>query len=128
MIMSSDLFTIRLSKFERKKYDDFLGNSEFKSLAELIRESLNVYISDPDIRNPVKEKTTLDEKLKGFNLYMDRKRKEESELINLVKENKTRIEVIGNIVNLLAEGSGISKRELKKARLKDTSKEDIFDD
>lgn len=126
--MSSELYTIRFSKFERKKYNDFLKNSSFKTFAELIREALNIYISDPESRNPTKEKTNLDEALKGFDLFLSRKEKEETELINLVRENRTQIEIIGNLVNLLAEEAGISKRDLKKAKKKDTSMEDIFND
>lgn len=128
MEMSSELYTIRFSKFERLKYDNFVENSEFKSLAELIREALNVYISNPDIRNPVREITKLDDALKGFDLYMDRKEREEREILNIVTKNSNRLGTLEIMVKLLLKNPKIDERSIKQAERKDTSMEDIYDD
>jgi len=126
--MPENPYTIKFSAFERMKYDSFVKESEFKNLAELIREALSVYISNPDIRNPVKEPTKFDDALKGFDLYMDRKEREEQELIELIKNLQERIGIMDNEIVLLMKKAGVSDREQKRAKKKDTSMEDIFSD
>ena len=126
--MPKNPYTIKFSAFERMKYDSFVKDSEFKNLAELIREALSVYISNPDVRNPVKETTKFDDALKGFDLYMDRKEREEKEILNIITNNHNQIEVIERLVKLLLKDSGVSQRDIKQAEREDTSKEDIFDD
>jgi len=126
--MPENPYTIKFSAFERMKYDSFVKDSEFKNLAELIREALSVYISNPDVRNPVKETTKFDDALKGFDLYMDRKEREEKEILNIITNNHNQIEVIERLVKLLLKDSGVSQRDIKQAEREDTSKEDIFDD
>lgn len=126
--MPENPYTIKFSAFERMKYDSFVKESEFKNLAELIREALSVYISNPDIRNPVKEPTKFDDALKGFDLYMDRKEREEQEVIELIKNLQERMDIMDNEIVLLMKKAGVSNREQKRAKKKDTSMEDIFGD
>ena len=126
--MPENPYTIKFSAFERMKYDSFVKGSEFKNLAELIREALSVYISNPDIRNPVKEPTKFDDALKGFDLYMDRKEREEQEVIELIKNIQERMDIMDNEIVLLMKKAGVSNIEQKRAKKKDTSMEDIFGD
>lgn len=126
--MPENPYTIKFSAFERMKYDSFVKDSEFKNLAELIREALSVYISNPDVRNPIKETTKFDDALKGFDLYMDRKEREEQEAIELIKNLQERMEIMDNEIVLLMKKAGVSNREQKMAKKKDTSMEDIFSD
>lgn len=126
--MPENPYTIKFSTFERMKYDRFVKDSEFKNLAELIRESLNVYISNPDARNPVKEKPSDSAIREGYAIYMDRKELEEKKILNAVVDNHNQVKTLERLVKLLLKDSGVSQRDIKQAERKDTSKEDIFDD
>jgi hypothetical protein len=109
------LHSIWFNQRHQKKFETFLKNSTFGTMAEFIREAMNVYIDNPDIRDPTLGDKSVDEFIRGSTAYYDQKEQEDQAL-------QLRLDTLERKLDLLLQDASIKEAstEIEEALFDET--------
>ena len=65
------VITLEFTAYELNKISKFVEDSEFTTRTSFIREAIDVYMSNPEIRNPTTENSDIEEIRESFNRFME---------------------------------------------------------
>lgn len=124
----SRVFGIRLKPHEREKYEAACKEFGFKTMAEFFRETANIYIVHPEVRDPTIGEPEYADIRAGIDRYYELKTAEDNRVLEAVTNSQVRIDVLERKIDLLLQQANIEETDIKEAEGQDIAEELIFDE
>ena len=107
------VFGIRLRPHEREKFDKYIENSPFNTIADFAREAMNSFIAHPEVRDPTIQSRTTRELYEEVSELYDRQEEEQQAIIEAITHNKIRLNTLERKIDLLLEKMDIPLDEFE---------------
>lgn len=116
-------FSMRMTKEEIAEFTKFGRGQGFRTLAKLVRKSLEVVQRNPSLLQPTEDKSWV-----GIMERLQNAQEKASEQQQTYAGFGTRLEKVERIIEQIALNTGMTKTQLKKLQKKDTSSEAVFEE